>query len=57
MTYEISVLEFNEDFVKYSYSSGGTGMSGRKWFPDVKVGQTWKMVCSGSLVISCTLLQ
>lgn len=56
MIYTITVIEFNDDFVKYSYSTGGSGMSGRKWFPDVAIGQTWRMVCVGALVISCTQL-
>ena len=51
--YEITVTEFNDDFVKYAYSSGSSGMSGRKWFPDVEVGQVWKISCNGALVIEC----
>jgi hypothetical protein len=51
--YEITVTEFNDDFVKYIYSSGGSGMSGRKWFLDVEVGQVWKMSCNGALVVEC----
>lgn len=51
--YEITVTEFNDDFVKYTYSSDGSGMSGKKWFPDVQVGQVWKMSCNGALVVEC----
>ena len=52
ITFTIEILEFNEDFVKYEFSTGGRGMSGRKWFPDVKAGQVWDMTCDGSLVKS-----
>jgi hypothetical protein len=52
-TFEITVIEFNEDFVRYEYSTGGTGMSGRKWFPGVKPGQVWKMTCNGAHVEKC----
>ena len=55
--YEITVTEYNEDFVRYSFSSGGSGMAGKKWFPDVQIGQVWKMVCDGVLVISCELMK
>ena len=50
--HEITVIEFNEDFVRYSYD-GVKAMSGRKWFPDVEVGQVWKMTCNGALVVEC----
>ena len=53
MTYEITITDFNEDFVKYSYSDGGGGISGRKWFSGVKVGQVWQMTCKGALVVKC----
>lgn len=55
--YIITVLEYNEDFVRYSFSSGSKGMSGKKWFPNVQIGQIWKMVCDGALVISCELVK
>lgn len=50
--HEITVIEFNEDFVRYSYD-GVKAMSGRKWFPGVEVGQVWKMTCNGALVVEC----
>lgn len=50
------VTEFNDDFVKYFFPSGGSGMSGRKWFPDVKINQVWKMTCDGALVKKVELL-
>jgi hypothetical protein len=52
--YEITVTEMKGDFVCYSYSEGGQGMSGKKWFPDVKIGQVWRMECRGALVVGCT---
>ena len=51
--YNIIVIEFNEDFVKYKFLDGGKGISGRKWFSDVEVGQVWRMTCNGALVIEC----
>jgi hypothetical protein len=55
--YEITVTEIKGDFVKYSYSSGGNGMSGKKWFPGVRVRQVWKMSCNGALVVECIRVQ
>jgi hypothetical protein len=49
--YEIVVTEFNDDFVKYTYSSGSNGMSGKKWFPGVQVGQV------GALVVKSVRVQ
>jgi hypothetical protein len=51
--FTITVIRLNEEFVWYSYSVGGKGVSGRKWFPNVAVGQVWKMECRGAIVIRC----
>jgi len=49
----ITVTEVGDWFVRYTFSTGGSGFSGRKWFPNVAKGQVWKMACLGALVISC----
>ena len=54
--YEITITEIDREFVSYTYS-GVRGTTGRKWFPNVKLGQVWKMTCNGALVISCEFVK
>lgn len=54
ITFEITVIDYDNEFVKYTFSSGGIGTTGRKWFTDISIGKKYIMVCDGALVKSVT---
>ena len=55
--YEVTIISFDDEWVRYSFSDGETGTTGRKWFPDVEVGQVWKVTCKVFLIVSCVKIK
>jgi len=50
----VTVTEFNKDYVKYNLiPSGAKAFTGRHLFPDVEIGQFWRMTCDGVVVVKC----